>query len=466
MTRRCLILSLLAALTLGPLHAQEGADGVLYRYLEDNGIPVTQGNHLQLLTSGHDKFVDLFEAVRRARHHIHLEYFNFRNDSIANTLFDLLAEKVSEGVTVRAMFDAFGNSSNNRPLKQAHVDSLRARGIEIVEFDPLKFPWLNHVLHRDHRKIVVIDGVVGYTGGMNIADYYINGLPEIGEWRDMHLRIEGDAVRYLQGIFLTMWNSETGQHVGGPEYFPEENGADNVTSLEAGSVTSPEADTETAASPSEAPLSAPRLVSIKADTTLFTRFLTLPGADTLASPSAPVAIVDRVPRETPRAIGRVYATAIASARQRLQIVNPYFVPTHGVRKALRKALKRGIDVEIMLPSVSDIPFTPDGAFYVAHRLMKRGAKVYLYDKGFYHAKIMMVDTTYCTVGTANLNSRSLRYDYETNAFLIDPVITRHLSDLFERDKLSSTLMTPAYWKQRPRRRKIVGWFANLMTPIL
>ncbi|MCD8309687.1 MAG: phospholipase D-like domain-containing protein [Prevotellaceae bacterium] len=431
---------------------------MLYRYLEDNGIPVTPGNRLQLLTSGHDKFIDLFEAVRRARHHIHLEYFNFRNDSIAGALFDLLAEKVSEGVTVRAMFDAFGNSSNNRPLKQAHVDSLRARGIEIVEFDPLRFPWLNHVLHRDHRKIVVIDGVVGYTGGMNIADYYINGLPEIGEWRDMHLRIEGDAVRYLQGIFLTMWNRETGQHIGGPEYFPEQAGADNVTSLEA--------NTEAAASPLEAPLSAPCLNSLEADTTLFTRFLTLPGADTLASPSAPVAIVDRVPRETPRAIGRVYVASIASARQRLQIVNPYFVPTHGVRKALKKALKRGIDVEIMLPSVSDIPFTPDAGFYVAHRLMKRGAKVYLYDKGFYHAKIMMVDTTYCTVGTANLNSRSLRYDYETNAFLLDPVTTRHLSDLFERDKQSGTLMTPAYWKQRSRWRKFVGWVANLMSPFL
>ena len=170
--------------------------------------------------TGRDKFTDLFETIRHARHHIHLEYFNFRNDSIANALFDLLAEKVKEGVEVRAMFDAFGNWSNNQPLKKRHLQAIKARGIEIVKFDPITFPYINHAMHRDHRKIVVIDGKIGYTGGMNIADYYINGLPKIGKWHDIHMHIEGDAVRYLQGIFLTMWNQETGQHIGGPAYFP------------------------------------------------------------------------------------------------------------------------------------------------------------------------------------------------------------------------------------------------------
>lgn len=130
--------------------------------------------------TGREKFTDLFEAIRHARHHIHLEYFNFRNDSIANSLFDLLAEKVKEGVEVRAMFDAFGNWSNNQPLKKHHLQAIKARGIEIVKFDPITFPYINHAMHRDHRKIVVIDGKTGYTGGMNIADYYINGLPKIG----------------------------------------------------------------------------------------------------------------------------------------------------------------------------------------------------------------------------------------------------------------------------------------------
>ena len=143
------------------------------------------------------------------------EYFNFRNDSIANALFDLLAKKAEEGVEIRALFDSFGNSSNNKPLKKKHLKAIRAKGIEIEEFDPIRFPWINHAFRRDHRKIIVIDGEIGYTGGMNIADYYINGLPKIGEWRDIHIRMEGNAVECLQDIFLDMWNETTNQNIQG-----------------------------------------------------------------------------------------------------------------------------------------------------------------------------------------------------------------------------------------------------------
>lgn len=149
----------------------------MLQFLEYSNIPITDNNKVKLIKSGREKFEDLFEAIRGAKHHIHLEYFNFRNDSIANALFDLLGEKVKEGVKVRAMFDAFGNWSNNKPLKKRHLKAIREKGIEIVKFDPFKFPYINHAAHRDHRKIAVIDGKIGYTGGMNIADYYINGLP-------------------------------------------------------------------------------------------------------------------------------------------------------------------------------------------------------------------------------------------------------------------------------------------------
>ena len=361
--------------------------------------------------TGREKFIDLFETIRHARHHIHLEYFNFRNDSIANALFDLLAEKVKEGVEVRAMFDAFGNWSNNQPLKKHHLQAIKARGIELVKFDPITFPYINHAMHRDHRKIVVIDGKIGYTGGMNIADYYINGLPKIGKWHDIHMHIEGDAVRYLQGIFLTMWNRETGQHIGGPAYFP-----------------------------------------------------TLPQfPDSIAEE---IAIVDRTPRETPRSISHAYAVSIEAAQKNIQIVNPYFVPTKSIRKAIKKALKKGTEVEIMIPAVSDIPFTPEASFYIAHKLMKRGAKIYLFKDGFHHSKVMMVDSTFCTVGTANLNSRSLRYDYETNAFIFDPSTTNQLNSMFERDKKNSTLLTPEMWKKRSGWKKFLGWVGNLLTPFL
>ena len=396
------------------------SDSIATAFFKELNIPLTRDNRVELFFNGPDKFEDLFSAIRQARHHIHLEYFNFRNDSIANALFDLLAEKVREGVKVRAMFDAFGNSSNNRPLKKRHLQAIAERGIEIVKFDPLTFPWVNHAIHRDHRKIVVIDGCVGYTGGMNIADYYIHGLPELGQWHDIHMRITGGAVAQLQGIFLTMWNRETGQHIGGPDYFPQlTNGETTPT------------DTATA----------------------------LPS-------TMQIAIVDRVPKESPRNISRSYSACIASAQHHIQIVNPYFVPTRSIRKAIKQALKQGTRVEIMIPSKSDIPFTPEASFHVAHKLMKRGAEVYLFDGGFHHSKIMMVDSTFCTVGTANLNSRSLRYDYETNAFIFSPATTQELNAMFEADKQQSTLMTPEYWKRRSGWKKFVGWLGNLLTPFI
>ena len=154
----------------------EPSDSVFVHYLEEQGIPVTSHNQLKLLTSGREKFECLFEDIRKAKHHVHLEYFNFRSDSIAKEMFTLLAEKAKEGVKVRAMFDAFGNLSNNRPLRKQHLQMLNDRGVEIVKFDPIRFPYINHVFSRDHQKIIVIDGQIGFTGGMNIADYYINGL--------------------------------------------------------------------------------------------------------------------------------------------------------------------------------------------------------------------------------------------------------------------------------------------------
>ena len=408
---KTLRLYLLLLLGCASTLAAQQSDSLVADWFRKQEIPITRHNQVKLFLSGQEKFVDLFDAVRQARHHIHLEYFNFRNDSIAHALFDLLAEKAAEGVEVRAMFDAFGNSSNNRPLKKHHLKEISARGIEIVKFDPIRFPWVNHAIHRDHRKIVVIDGRVGYTGGMNIADYYIHGLPKLGQWHDIHMRIEGEAVRYLQGIFLTMWNRETGQHIGGPAYF-----------------------CETPALP-----------------------------DSLQTP---IGIVDRAPRETPRSISHIYAHSIRSAERHIQIVNPYFVPTRSIRKAIKNALREGTEVEIMIPAVSDIPFTPEASFHIAHKLMKRGAKVYLFRGGFHHSKIMMVDSTFCTVGTANLNSRSLRYDYETNAFLFDSLTTHQLMEMFERDRQNSIPLTPEYWRQRSPWKKFVGWLGNLLTPFL
>ena len=408
--RRILFIILSSALFfIGNIHAQVAtSDSLVMHYLQQQGIPVTANNEVKLLMSGREKFLDLFEEIRHAKHHIHLEYFNFRNDSIANALFDLLAVKVQEGVEVRALFDAFGNWSNNKPLKKHHLKAIRDRGIEIVKFDPITFPWINHAMHRDHRKIVVIDGKIGYTGGMNIADYYINGLPKIGTWRDMHMRIEGDAVNDLQEIFLTIWNKETKQNIGGEIYFPQHEDSTNIV----------------------------------------------------------VAIVDRTPKKNSRMLSHAYAMSIYSAQKNVHIVNPYFVPTSSIKKALNRTIDRGVNVTIMVSSTSDIPFTPDAALYKLHKLMKRGATVYMYNGGFHHSKIMMIDDLFCTVGTANLNSRSLRYDYETNAFIFDKKTTAELNTMFRNDIEHCTQLTPEFWKKRSPWKKFVGWFANLFTPFL
>ena len=213
--------TLLAVLLLcsGLAGYSQTSDTAIVRILQAHGVDFTHNNRVTLLPSGHEKFEDMFNAIRQAKSSVHLEYFNFRNDSIASCLFELLREKVGQGVEVRALFDGFGNDSNNRPLKKKHIRKLRSDGIEIYEFDPVRFPWINHVFTRDHRKIVVIDGQVAYTGGMNVADYYINGTDQVGEWRDMHCRIEGNAVNELQRIFLRMWNKVTKQQIGGDRYF-------------------------------------------------------------------------------------------------------------------------------------------------------------------------------------------------------------------------------------------------------
>ncbi len=392
------------------------SDSVFTRYLQQERLHTTHNNEMKLLASGSAKFTSLFDDIRKAKHHIHLEYFNFRNDSIANTLFDLLAEKVQEGVKVRAMFDAFGNMSNNRPIRQPMMEWLRAKGIEIVTFDPIRFPWVNHVASRDHQKIVVIDGHIGYTGGMNIADYYINGLPEIGEWHDMHLRLEGPAVEDLQRMFLTMWNKETHQQVDGTGFFP------------------------------------------------FTEASTYQAAPRQSGRQ--VAILQRRPNKAPATIRHAYIAAMDAAEHSIRIINPYFTPTVSIRRAIRRAVRRGVRVDIMIPGKSDIPFTPDAAFYIANRLRKAGAHVYVYNGGFHHSKTMTVDGRFCTVGSTNLNARSLRYDYEVNAFIMDLPLTDELDRLFDHDRQNSTVLTHDTYRQRGHWKRFVGWFAHLFTPVL
>ena len=209
------ILTCLPTIALG----QQTSDSVFRQQMTAYGIRFTEGNEVKLLKSGQEKFDDMFQYIRQAKSSVHLEYFNFRNDSIASLLFDILREKRREGVEIRALFDGFGNDSNNQPLKKYHLKALRDDSVNIYEFDPIRFPWVNHIWPRDHRKIVVIDGHIAYTGGMNVADYYIKGTEQVGSWRDMHCRIEGPAVNDLQHIFCRIWEKVTGENLLKPQYF-------------------------------------------------------------------------------------------------------------------------------------------------------------------------------------------------------------------------------------------------------
>lgn len=419
---RRLFVVLMCALFCCTLKAQT-SDSLIVSGLRDEGVTFSHNNSVVLLMSGQEKFDDMFKAIRQARSSIHLEYFNFRNDSIASLLFKLLAEKAAEGVEVRALFDGFGNESNNRPLKKEHLEKIRSMGIEIYEFDPIRFPWINHVFHRDHRKIVVIDGNIAYTGGMNVADYYITGTEDVGEWRDMHCRIEGDEVNTLQDIFLKMWNKVSKQNIEGEKYYRGYNDEEAFSGLK---------------------------------------------PDTCATAGRKmVGIINREPRTTNGIIRKFYTDAINGAKDSIKLVNPYFTLNRTLKRALRNAVKRGVKVEIMVSEKSDIPLTPDCVFYNVHKLMKHGADIWIYKKGFHHSKIIMVDGRFCTVGSANLNSRSLNFDYEENAVIVDPCTTKELCDMFDRDKADSFKLTEEVWdKWRSPWKKFVGWFAHLLSPFL
>ena len=384
------------------------SDSLIVRQMRELGVRFTDDNKVRLIMSGRDKFELMFEDIRNARQSVHLEYFNFRNDSIASLLFDILREKCKEGVEERAMFDGFGNDSNNQPLKKHHLEKLRADGINIIEYDPIRFPWVNHIWPRDHRKIVVIDGKIAYTGGMNVADYYVVGSELVGEWRDMHCRLEGPVVNDLQTIFARMWRRNTGEDLSASKYYQG-----------------------------------------------------VPAGHKM------IGIINREPRVMNQYMQKFYIQAIDDARDSIKIINAYMTLTPASWKALKRAIDRGVKVEIMVSQKYDVKLTPDVVLRNVHKLMKRGASVWLYQPGFHHSKIMMVDGRFCTVGSANLDARGLRFDFEENALIIDRETTLELDAMFERDKQKSNQLTDEEWERiRTPWQKFRGWFGSLLTPLI
>lgn len=412
--------------------AKETSDSILVRNMRNEGVTFSHDNTVSLLMTGQEKFDDMFAAIRQAKHSVHLEYFNFRNDSIASLLFDILAEKAKEGVEVRALYDSFGNSSNNRPLKKHHITDLRSRGIQIYEFDPIVFPWFHHAYGRDHRKIVVIDGQVAYTGGMNVADYYIKGTEQVGEWRDMHCRIEGFEVNELQDIFIRAWQKVTGEDICASKYY---NGG-----------TTPMADQQQYP---QHPFEGLRTYDNSTNGTMM------------------CGVVNREPRRSPKAVRQMYWHMLNAAQDTIRIINPYFTLIPKIRKAIVAAAHRGVVVQILVSEPSDEPITPDCVFYNVNKLQKEGCQVWVYKPGFHHTKVMMVDGRFCTVGSTNLDARSLKCDFEENLIIVDKCVTQQLTVMFEDDKKKSFQLTDGLYKQwRTPWQRFRGWFAHLLRPFL
>ena len=399
MNRKLLILALLmlsSMLCLGENSAERTK-----RVFQQLGLPIYEGNTTRILPTGEIKFRDLFEAVEKAEKYILMDYFKFQQDSICGALLEILRRKVQQGVEVKIIFDSFGNKSSDLPLSDTLQTRIRESGIEIAAFDPVRFPWINHLMHRDHHKIAIIDGKTVYTGGMNVADYYLHGKPKVGKWRDMHIRMEGPIVQAYEELFWKMWHKEQ--------------------------------------PPSPLPRKGECLPSL------------MGGVG-----GGSVAFASRWPKETPKIMRQTYSIAIDNADHLVQIVNPYAMLFGEVRAALRRALERGVRVQFMVSTKSDGKTNDDVIGLEMRKLMKRGAEVYYFGDGFHHSKVMMIDSLFCTVGTTNLDARSLCFDYEVNAFIFSPATTHELQQIFYDDiEKSSTLLTPEVWKERfPLRRRI------------
>ena len=399
MNKKVLILALLmlsSMLCLGENSAERTK-----RDFQQLGLPIYEGNTTRILPTAEIKFRDLFEAVDKAEKYILLDYFKFQQDSICGLLIEKLRRKASEGLQVYVLFDSFGNHDSDFPLSDTLQASIRKSGVNIAAFDPVRFPWINHLMHRNHHKIAIIDGKMVYTGGMNVADYYLHGKPKVGKWRDMHIRMDGPIVQAYEELFWKMWEKE------------------------------------------QTPSPLPRK------------------GECLPSPmrevgGGSVAFASRWPKETPKIMRQTYSIAIDNADHLVQIVNPYAMLFGEVRAALRRALERGVRVQFMVSTKSDGKVNDDVIGLEMRKLMKRGAEIYYFSGGFHHSKIMMIDSLFCTVGTTNLDARSLCFDYEVNAFIFSPATTHELQQIFYDDiEKSSTLLTPEVWKERfPLRRRI------------
>lgn len=373
--------------------------------LSNSNALLTSDNQVKILKNGDKTFPAIFKAIEEARHHIHIEFYIVEDDTLGNQLREILIRKAREGVEVRFIYDDVGSWA----LPKKYLRSLQEAGVQIDCFMKVRFPHLtSRANYRNHRKIVVVDGRTAFVGGLNVADRYLFGVKRLGIWRDTHLMVKGGAATMLQIVFMADWYFMSKEILHGPQYFPPiKEGHGKLVQVVA---SGPDSDWES--------------------------------------------------------IGQAYFSAIASAREKVYLTTPYLIPTPEILNALKVAAMGGVDVRILLPWESDA-ITPKWSTrsFIAE-LLETGVKIYFYQAGFLHSKVVVVDGVFSSVGTANLDFRSLETNFEVNAMIYDERVARELETQFMSDLRQSRQVIAAEWEQRSRTEKAMESFARLLSPML
>lgn len=373
--------------------------------LNNSKALLTKYNKLNIYNNGAAAFDSIVKTLNEAEDHIHMEFFRWESDNIGNKIKDVLVKKAKTGVKVRIIYDDVGSWK----ISKRYIRELENEGIETFAFMPVRFPFLTSKANfRNHRKIVVVDGKVGFLGGLNIADKYIDGHPKLGFWRDSHLRLEGESVHSLQMIFLVDWYFVSKEIIGHkPRYFPVHK----------------------------------------------------------VNEECLMQITSSGPDSDWSSIMQAYFAAISTAKEYIYISTPYFSPNYSILTALKTASLSGVDVRIILPSQSDSTISFWNSVSYIEEMLEAGIKVYLYEKGFNHAKLIMVDGIFSSVGSANVDYRSFDLDFEVNALIYNEEYTKKLVDDFFTDIKDSHLIIPGEWKKRPMKQKIISSLARILGPL-
>lgn len=371
---------------------------------------VLLNNQVRVIQNGEELFPDILQSLKKARHHIHLEYYIYENDNTGNELKELLIKKAKEGVEVRFIYDDFGS----RGIRKNIVRELAANGVKVFPFNKVKLVALaNRLNYRNHRKILIVDGETSFIGGINISDRYNNEYIEKngGYWRDTHLKIEGQSTSALQEIFLADWNfcsNETVPPV--KEYFP--------------------------LIPITAPY--PKFVQIIAS-----------GPDS----------------ELPSILYSVIH-AISKAEKEILLTTPYYIPESSLQEMLIIAALSGVDVRLLVPGKSDTGIVDFAAQSYFTNLLKAGVRVYTYQKGMIHSKTFVIDRRIASVGSANMDLRSFDLNFEVSSIIYDEDTAEELAEVFEQDLQFAQEINAEEWKKRPRWKKMTEKIIRLVSPFL